>query len=307
MRNMKTVIIWGHWACGKSTTIEELLALWGEESVDFQTDRLEFVECVIEDVERAHAQGNLEIIEVKEKEGGDKDEAKIKHIGLRGKYATLLLKPEQAPPEEGVEAFLEKIKEDQEFKQKVEFWLHDNTVGLEARRRLAREIIKGRSDPSGEFRLMEMAVSAFTEPDKEHDDSMWHANPFKQTLEYNLQILEDEGVNLEEDVILVYVDAGYEMRKLRNDLRDDPVDEGVFATIGRDGGSLTDEFRHELKERGMPVFKIENNHRHERLFRRELIDLVEDEIRPILEGGPRVQEGGRLFWPVPGGGPERVR
>ena len=299
---MKTVIVCGHWASGKSTAVKEIIGLWGENNVDFRTDRLEFVEGVIEDVEQACAEGTLEIIEVEE-DAEDEDEGtrEIKHIGLKGKYATLLLDPEEAPSAEETGAFLERIKEDQEFKKKVEFWLHDNTVALGARQRLAREIIESRDDQSGKFRLIEMAVSTFTEPDLERDGPMWFSNPFRQTLEDNLKILEDERVDLKEDVILLYIDADFEAREWRNKNRDDPVNKGVFAAIGKDGGGFDapggEALRERLERELVEVHVIDNNSNKEEdreRFRREIIEKGEG-IRAMLELECEGVEGGFLY------------
>lgn len=279
---MKTVIVCGHWASGKSTAIKELLALWGEENVEFRTDRLEFVECILKDVKQG-----WEIVD-----GVDKK--KMPRKGLKGEFATLwlgendVLEGEDLTNPKDVGEVLKRIN-----KEEVEFWLHDNTIGLEARQNLGESIIEGKNDTSGKFRLMEMAVSAFIEPDRERDGQMWYENPFKQTLEYNLQILEEQGVNLKEDVIIFYLNAGYEVREWRNRNREDPVDKEVFARLGKDGGGLTGELEVELRDRGVNLFVFDNDSNEDEdreRFRREVIEKGEG-IGLMLELERRGVEG----------------
>ena len=116
---------------------------------------------------------------------------------------------------------------------------------------------------------------------------------FIQTIQHNLFQLLREGVDPSK-LIVVSVFASSKERERRNNTRGKEVHKDAFYRFGlSDRGGLKEEedLKKALESAGTTVLEIDNNHCHERLFRRELIDLVEDEIMPRLEGGRRVVEG----------------
>jgi hypothetical protein len=109
-------------------------------------------------------------------------------------------------------------------------------------------------------------------------------NPFDHTISDLFTRLEEAGVEPKQ-VRWIVVEAGYDKRSQRNQMRRDRVPVDVFDRYAADGGDLDPDHQKRLAEQGTIIKRVPNDHDDIERFRADIIAAFEEMFRGVLPTG----------------------
>jgi hypothetical protein len=115
-------------------------------------------------------------------------------------------------------------------------------------------------------------------------------NPSDHKISDLFMRLEEAGVEAKQ-VKWIIVEAGFEERAARNEKRRDIVPVEIFAGFAADGGDLDLAHENRLKEQGIVIKRVPNNHDDIERFRADIIAALEEMFRGLLPMASQSESG----------------